>query len=215
MAEADVLAGGVMTGGTVITGADGASFFLRPLAILAVLSLAAVLFYRKGKKSFLYAMFVLDILGVDALTKIWTVANLQQGKYVEFIPKLLNLTCVHNYGAAWSSFSGMRWFLVIITTVGLGALCYLLWRVVRHPLGVWSLLAVIGGGIGNLLNRLFLGYVIDMIDLAFMNFPVFNVADMFVVCGTILAALYYLLFYEKCDAENWSKNDENDSSPAN
>ena len=93
-----------------------------------------------------------------------------------------------------------------MTAVGILALAWLLVKVVRHPLGVWSLTAVIAGGVGNLIDRARLGYVVDMLECAFMDFPVFNVADCFVVCGTIAALAYYLWIYPNTDAKNWEKD---------
>lgn len=144
---------------------------------------------------------------LDQWVKHWTVANLAVGEGRDFIPHLLNLRHIRNYGAAWSSFSGERWLLIGVTAVGMLALAWLLWKIVRHPLGVWSLTAVIGGGIGNLIDRVRLGYVVDMFECAFIEFPVFNVADCFVVCGTAAALVYYLWLYPKSDAMNWEKND--------
>ena len=77
---------------------------------------------------------------------------------------------------------------------------------------VICLAAVIGGGVGNLIDRVRLGYVVDMLDAVFIDFPVFNVADCFVVCGTIVLCIYYLFYYEKYDAGNWEK--KNGSDPA-
>ena len=58
---------------------------------------------------------------------------------------------------------------------------------------------IISGGIGNIVDRVRLGYVVDMFNLLFMEYPVFNVADIFVVCGAVLGAVYYMWFYEKYD----------------
>lgn len=146
------------------------------------------------------------VVGADQLVKQWTVANLALGESRDFIPQLLNLRYVQNFGAAWSSFSGARWLLVGVTSVGMLALACLLWKVVRHPLGVWSLTAVIAGGAGNLIDRVRLGYVVDMLDCAFIDFPVFNVADCFVVCGTAAAVIYYLWVYPKTDEKNREKD---------
>ena len=66
--------------------------------------------------------------------------------------------------------------------------------------------AVIGGGVGNLIDRVRLGYVVDMLDCTFIEFPVFNVADCFVVCGTIAALVYYIWIYPNTDAKNWEKD---------
>ena len=128
------------------------------------------------------------------------------GESKPFLPQLLRLHYVRNFGAAWSSFSGERWLLIGVTGVGMLALAWLLARIVRHPLGVWSLTAVIGGGVGNLIDRVRLGYVVDMLDCTFIEFPVFNVADCFVVCGTIAALVYYIWIYPNTDAKNWEKD---------
>ena len=72
-------------------------------------------------------------------------------------------------------------------------------RVVRHPLGVMACAMILSGGVGNIVDRVRLGYVVDMFNLLFMEYPVFNVADIFVVCGAVLGAVYYMWFYEKYD----------------
>ncbi len=205
----------------IIGGADGPTaifvtssagpewFFLGLLIGLNILAL-----WKRKKRIYAYAAAVFDILALDAWTKLWTVTHLALGESTKFLPGLVSLTHVHNYGAAWSSFSGERWLLIIATSIGMAAIVYLLWRVVRHPLGVWSLLAVLGGGLGNLWNRVAFGFVVDMFDLDFMNYPVFNVADIFVVCGAIAAAIYYWALYEKYDAKNWEKKDGNEDADA-
>ena len=78
-------------------------------------------------------------------------------------------------------------------------------KIVRHPLGVWALGCIIAGGAGNLIDRIRMGYVVDMLEFMFICFPVFNVADIFVTCGTALAAIYYLKFYDQNDAKNWKR----------
>lgn len=196
-----------------VTGMSGAVTWLLAGLLLGLNILAAVRF--KKKPLYAYAMAVADILVLDAWTKFWTVMHLALGERRAFIPGLFSLTHVHNYGAAWSSFSGERWLLIIATSLGMAAIVYLLVRIVRHPLGTWGLLAVLGGGLGNLWNRVVFGFVIDMIDLDFMEYPVFNVADIFVVCGAIVSAAYYLCFYEKCDARNWEKTNGNEDASSN
>lgn len=155
------------------------------------------------------------IVALDQWTKAYIVAHFAVGESKLFLPHLLELQYVRNFGAAWSSFSGARWLLIGVTSVGMLALVWLLWRVVRHPLGVWSLTAILGGGVGNLVDRVRLGYVVDMLDCAFIDFPVFNVADCFVVCGTIAAAVYYLWVYPKTDAKNWGNGNGTDPAENN
>ena len=72
-------------------------------------------------------------------------------------------------------------------------------KIVRHPLGVTAGVLILGGGIGNVIDRVCRGYVVDMFDLQFISYPIFNLADCFVVVGVILGAVYYLWFYDKYD----------------
>ena len=181
----------------VIGGADGATMIVTSSSIavpiieaffdaLTVMLFSYFAFYRRGTKgkAFCLALVVISCVVADQVVKSLVVNSRQLGETQRFLPPLLQLTRVHNYGAAWSSFSGARWLLVILTAIGMGAIAWLLIKIVRHPLGQWSLALLLGGGIGNLIDRVRLGYVVDMLDTMFMDLPVFNVADVFVVCGT-------------------------------
>ena len=155
------------------------------------------------------------LLGADQWVKAWVVGHLQMGETTSLFPGFLELMRVHNYGAAWSSFSGARWLLIALTAAGMCAIAWLLVKIVRHPLGQWSLAIILGGGIGNLIDRVRLGYVVDMLDTMFMDFPVFNMADVFVVCGTVCALIYYLAFYSKSDEKNWGNKVDGTDPAAN
>ena len=146
---------------------------------------------------------ILALIAADQAVKFWTVAHLELGETAQLLPGLVELLRLHNYGAAWSSFSGMRLLLIALTSALMAFLAVLLIKkVVRHPLGVCSLTLVLAGGIGNLIDRIRLGYVVDMLHFQFWpSYPVFNVADMFVVVGVILFLLYYLFLYEKTDSK--------------
>ena len=101
----------------------------------------------------------------------------------------------------------MRWLLVIATScIVLGVLVVLLRRMVRHPLGVLAGCLVISGGLGNILDRVRLGYVIDMFNFQFMNYPVFNVADICIVGGCVLGLVYYQWFEKYDRKENANGN---------
>lgn len=148
----------------------------------------------------LYLIILAALIAADQGAKYWTIAHLAVGESAPLLPPLVRLTRLHNYGAAWSSLSGKTVLLLIITLILMLAVALLLIKkVVRHPLGVAACLLILGGGIGNFIDRIFRGYVVDMLDLMFMNYPIFNVADCFVVVGAILGAVYYLWFYEKYD----------------
>ena len=148
------------------------------------------------------------ILALDQWVKYWITVNLPLGETMPLLPGFMQLRTVHNFGAAWSSFSGMRWLLVAVTSVIVLAVAYVLVRrIVRYPLGVAACFLILSGGLGNIIDRVRLGYVVDMFDFQFMNYPVFNVADIAVVCGAVLAAVYYLWFYEKYDKKDRQDGD--------
>lgn len=141
------------------------------------------------------------LLGLDQWVKAWTVSHLELWETAPLFPGFLELMRVHNYGAAWSSFSGQKWLLLGFTGgIILAVLWVLVRRIVRHPLGICACCLILSGGIGNLIDRLRLGYVVDMLHFQFWpSYPTFNVADICVVSGAILGALYYVLIYEKHD----------------
>lgn len=141
------------------------------------------------------------LLAVDQWSKYWTLTNLELGESAPFLDGFIELLRVHNYGAAWSSFSGMRWLLITVTSaICIAVLVLLIRKIVRHPLGVCACSLILSGGIGNIIDRFRFGYVVDMLHFEFWpSYPVFNVADMCVVCGAILGCLYYLFYYEKYD----------------
>jgi len=148
----------------------------------------------------LYILLALAALALDQWVKYWTVTHLALGEAAPLLPGFVEFLRVHNFGAAWSSFSGMRWLLVAVNCVIVGTVTYLLVKkIVRYPLGRTAGALIIAGGLGNILDRVRLGYVVDMFNFQFFTYPVFNVADMCVVSGAILAAVYYLWFYEKYD----------------
>jgi signal peptidase II len=142
------------------------------------------------------------LLVLDQWLKYWITANLPLGESMPFLPGFIEFLTVHNYGAAWSSFSGQRWLLLGVTAVLICAVLYAVARrIVRHPLGLAACALILSGGIGNLIDRIRLGYVVDMFHLEFWpTYPVFNVADICVVVGALIGAVYYLWIYEKYDA---------------
>ena len=143
-------------------------------------------------------MVIFAVLAVvaDQVTKYLTVANIELGGALPAIPGLFDFTYVQNTGAAWSSFEGQHWLFALIF-VAFAA--FLAWDFAKNRMGFkpferWCLVAVFAGGLGNMIDRLRLGYVVDMIRLQFMDFPVFNVADCFISCGCIALIVHLLLF---------------------
>ena len=147
---------------------------------------------------FLYSLFVLAIVAADQITKYLVVANIPLYGDVSFLPGVLGLTYVQNTGAAFSAFQGMQWLFAVIFLLFTAAV---LWEYFKKPMGFtrferWCIAAIYGGGLGNMIDRLRLGYVVDMIETLFMDFPVFNVADCFITCGCI-ALMAHLFFRNK------------------
>ena len=198
----------------VVSGSIGGPILWSFFGALALMAILYFCFYRRSKgKAVCLALAAVLCVAADQAVKWLVMHTMVLGSSQPLLPPLLQLTRVHNYGAAWSSFSGARWLLIGLTAAGMCVLIWLLVKIVRHPLGQWSLAIILGGGIGNLIDRVRLGYVVDMLDTMFMDFPVFNVADVFVVCGTICALIYYLAFYGKYD-EKHRENKTDGTDPA-
>ena len=144
----------------------------------------------------LWILFTVGIVAVDQYTKYLTVANIPLHGHVNAIPGLFNFTYVRNTGAAWSSFEGMIWLFALIFVVFTAAIVWEFSKK-RWPftdLERWCIVSVFAGGLGNMIDRVRLGFVVDMINLDFMSFPVFNVADCFITCGCILLLVHLVLF---------------------
>lgn len=130
----------------------------------------------------MYIISFLVIL-IDRITKI-LVENLLDGKVLNIIKNIFYFTYVKNDGAAFSILESKKLFLIIISILALFFLIYYVTKKDKNNIGYFFL---IGGIIGNLIDRLFLGYVIDFIGVIIFkyNFPIFNVADIFIVLGAI------------------------------
>ena len=145
-----------------------------------------------------YALFLFAIVAADQFTKYITVTNIDLYGKADFIPGILGFTYVQNTGAAFSSFSGMQWLFVLVFALFTVLLVWQFWKkpMPFRPFENWCLVAIYAGGLGNMIDRLSLGYVVDMIEVLFFDFAVFNVADCFITCGTF-ALIISLLFFNK------------------
>ncbi len=146
----------------------------------------------------LMSLFAGAIMALDQWTKCMVLCAIPLSGQVEVIPGLFHLTYVQNTGAAFSSFEGARWLFVLLFVVLTAALVY---EYFKKPLPFtrlerWLIAAIYGGGLGNVLDRIFRGFVVDMIAVDFVDFAVFNVADCFITCGCI-ALMIHLIFFNK------------------
>ena len=144
----------------------------------------------------LYCLFSAAIVVADQFTKYLTVANIELYADIPFIPGLLQLTYVQNTGAAFSSFEGQQWLFALIFLFFSVAIFYEYFKkpMPFKPWERWCIFAIYGGGLGNMIDRVRLGYVVDMIETTFMEFTVFNVADCFITCGCIIMMVSLFLF---------------------
>jgi len=150
----------------------------------------------------LYAFVVVIILIIDQAVKFWASTNLMDAT-VPLIPGVIQLTYTQNTGAAFGILStgGWRWFFVILTiVVAIAAIVLLAKHIIKGKLGRWMLVLVIAGGLGNCIDRLFNGYVVDMFQFQFkifgQDFAIFNVADIFITVSGIIFCLY-LIFHKE------------------
>lgn len=151
-----------------------------------------------------YSLAVLIVV-LDQLTKQWVSSSFSYGESLELLP-FLNLTLVHNMGAAFSFLSDaggwQRWFFAIVSLIVSVVLIFWLSRLpARQYLLATALALVLGGAIGNLWDRVFLGYVVDFIDVFYQKYhwPAFNIADTSITVGAILLILESL-FSSKTDS---------------
>lgn len=141
-------------------------------------------------------IIILFLVVADQLLKYLMVNNiLAENSIRDFIKigntDIIGLRYVENRGAAFSSFEGARWFLIILTIILLVALTvWIIKEKNKSPFMVYSAVAVIAGGLGNLIDRIRLGYVIDYIEVRLFQFAIFNFADICVVLGAICLVIY-------------------------
>ncbi len=135
---------------------------------------------------------------LDQLTKRWVLSNIPAGSRRPFIPGVLDLFHVQNDGAAFSIGSGRPLFFAALTAVVVLGMMYAVMREKNLPYPLIAILGLVaGGGIGNGLERVAHGSVTDFLATTFMNFAIFNVADIFVTCGIIAACIYWFVWDSK------------------
>ena len=147
-----------------------------------------------------YFIAAAALVALDQIVKHLVSTGIPLGGSEPFLPYIMDLTYVKNTGCAFSMLEEHTWLLTLTSAV---LSVVLAWAVgkkfFRHPLGRSALTLLLAGAVGNLIDRVAYGYVIDMFRTLFMDFAVFNVADICVVVGGIAAAVYYLFLYDKLE----------------
>lgn len=158
---------------------------------------------EKRRQSVLrYFLLIAVCVAADQAVKYLVRTNIPLYGSADFIPYIMDLTYTRNTGMAFSLFSDHTWVLTALSAVLSVALTAALVKgIFRHPLGRVPLALVIAGAIGNLIDRAAFGYVTDMFRTLFINFAVFNVADICVTVGGALLVVYLAFFYEKLEGK--------------
>ena len=155
----------------------------------------------------LYAILAVLLVVIDQAVKFAVRANIELGRSVPFIPCIMDLAYVQNTGAAFSILRQHTWLLTLTSAVVVLVMCYLVVKgFFKNALGRWAAALVLAGGMGNLIDRAVFGFVTDMFQTTFIDFPVFNVADCCITVGVPLLFLYVLLYVGKDE----KKEDEAD-----
>ena len=140
----------------------------------------------------LAAITAILVLVADQFSKVFVSNNFEMAKSYEFLPGIIDITYIHNDGAAWGMLGGYTWLLLSITiVVMLACIALLLKWGLRDKITFWSAMLILSGGVGNMIDRIFRGgNVIDFLHFEFWpTFPVFNVADCAICVGAGLIIL--------------------------
>lgn len=141
---------------------------------------------------------ILIIAVLDQAAKLFAAGLLQGVDTVPLWNKVFHLTYVENRGAGWGMFSDHTWLLTVATIIVVVAVVgYVVAKKPKNPLLLTAFTFMIGGAVGNLVDRVRQGFVIDFFDFTLINFPVFNVADCFITVGAIVFVIYVLFFSDK------------------
>lgn len=163
--------------------------------------------------SILFLFNIVVLVGIDRAIKLWAVANLAPVSSMPFIPYLIELRFALNEGMAFSMLSGKQFFLVGVTTILMLGIAYLLFfKSKGKTLQQVAFVLILAGGIGNLIDRATTGAVVDYINLLFMDFAIFNFAD---ICVCVGAGLYVLcILLDGDDEASTPKAKENPTDPS-
>ncbi len=145
----------------------------------------------------LFFLLIAGVILADQLTKILALQYLAPVGSYPLWENVLHLTYVENTGAAFGMLKDHRWVFLVISTVALGGMIvYMFLNKSRHPLEIVAVAFIVGGGIGNMIDRIARGFVVDFVDVKCIPFwkYIFNVADIFVCVGCGLFILYVLLY---------------------
>lgn len=150
-------------------------------------------------------LIIISIFLLDRFTKVLVINNLTLGESLSVIDGFFNITYVNNHGAAFGIMDGKVIFIIIVSVLIFAYLIYEIRKDSHSKLITTSISFVIGGLLGNLFDRVVYGHVIDFFDFNFFgyDFAIFNVGDAFIVIGTVLLAIGFLLEERNANKDKW------------
>ncbi|MCR4693898.1 MAG: signal peptidase II [Pseudobutyrivibrio sp.] len=159
---------------------------------------------RQSKKYIFSILFMAFLVCLDQYTKYLSIVNLREKNDIILIPGVLQLHYLENTGAAFSMLEGGRMFFAILTPILVIVLLYIFIRMPQDKKFNFlslSILFLVAGAVGNYIDRILNGYVVDFIYFSLINFPVFNVADCYVTVSVFVLMLLILFYYKDQDLE--------------
>lgn len=150
----------------------------------------------------LFVFVTLVLIEIDQLVKAWAIAELKDLHTIPILQDVFHFTYIENRGAAFSLFAKFdsQWIFVALAAIITIAIFISLYKqIFQTKMGQWSVILIAAGAIGNAIDRVIYGFVVDLFDFRLINFPVFNIADIFICIGGVLFVIY-VMFQHK-DAE--------------
>ena len=165
------------------------------------------------KPYLLWLLLTAALVVIDQISKYLTVLYMPKNETIKVIPYLFNFVYVENRGAAWGMLADQRWIFIVISSVAIVVIgAVLLYMARAKKTLVISLVLILSGGVGNMIDRIANGFVVDFIQFGFwQSFPVFNVADSFVTIGGFML-LIYVIFIDGSLFKNKKKQDEENNN---
>lgn len=158
-----------------------------------------------------YILLAALMIALDQVVKYWALTSLQAQQTIPLLENVFHLTYVENRGAAFSLFAQFdsRWIFVALAVIVSVAIVVVLYKhLIQTALGRWSLVLVAAGALGNAIDRVAHGFVVDLFDFRLIHFPVFNVADIFICVGGVLFVIYFLFQHKDEDTASASTSVE-------
>jgi signal peptidase II len=137
----------------------------------------------------IYYVVALIVVVIDQVTKYMIVKTMELSETIPLIEGVFHITSHRNRGAAFGILQDARWFFIVITVIVVAAIVWYMPRIRGQKVSLWGFTLILGGAVGNFIDRLLKGEVVDFLDFRLIHFPIFNVADSCIVIGVGLLLL--------------------------